>query len=685
MIFDLIDKNKNDSLKFAQECLDLINKSDNNEVKTLCKEFKIFMEQFKTQPKLTISFVGQYNAGKSSLIVALTEAKFYKRDILLIDEEEKIIDIYKIQGKDINVGPQILTDQTTTYEWKDVLIIDTPGVYTGKQDHDKKTFDEINNSDLIVFVVSNQLFDPVGGEFFKKLAYTMKREKQMLLVINKMSTEDSEKESLIKSLYEVTKPNKVEDFHTCFVDAQDYINYIKEEDDEDKAIFLKKSNFSEIYDSLKKIIEENKYKAKILTPLNKITSILEESRNILASSNNNEKNLLEMGRRRKIIIMNLKTKLKNLLSDLLNDLIHDIKMKGEEIISLIDSSESQKQVEDSLQEMQNFYIKDKIKGFSSNVENIIDNYKKTVSDNFKDEIENSHLFKSFCQDVIYQLGELAIFFPETNFSYNFSQEKHFDLNILSDKIKLFQYKIDEYIESQELEAKKKAQEISTTFNKGLKEIAILGMTFALPPQMIVPINNIIQDNNLILDENSLNKEKSILPSTIKVVKNMVVNENVATTITNYATKYYIDYTLKNASTLEKLSYSISESLYLKISGVGQKLTWLSKIGPALSVIGVFLDLYAQYKENEKDNNYQEKLREAKISLRTQISDMANDLRKNYNENINDYLKIYDEESNITEDISKEIIQKSKNNNDFIQEINNKINLVNEKIKELKNE
>lgn len=174
------DKKIDEVNNICKQSLDLLLESDNEKLKGLCYEFENFIQSFRKENKLTISFIGQYNAGKSSLIVALTKAVFDRRDKEIIDNEEKLVDIYKIQNKEIKVGPQVLTDKTEKYEFNDVLIIDTPGVYAGKKDHDSKTFEQILNSDLIVFVVSNQLFNEVGGNFFRQIAYKMKKEKQIL-------------------------------------------------------------------------------------------------------------------------------------------------------------------------------------------------------------------------------------------------------------------------------------------------------------------------------------------------------------------------------------------------------------------------------------------------------------------------------------------------------------------------
>ena len=71
-------------------------------------------------------------------------------------------------------------------------------------------------------MVSNELFNPQGGEFFKKVC-EMQRVGQILLVVNKMSA-GGEPQYLIKSILEVIEPYHPNDFYTCFIDAKSYLN-----------------------------------------------------------------------------------------------------------------------------------------------------------------------------------------------------------------------------------------------------------------------------------------------------------------------------------------------------------------------------------------------------------------------------------------------------------------------------
>ena len=107
-------------------------------------------------------FVGQYSAGKSSIIKMLS-------------------------GIETEIGAGIKTQEAQSYSWNGLEIIDTPGIHTElRPDHDEKTYYEIDHAALLIFVVTNEGFDDRMGNHFRKLAIEQDRGKNMVLVVNKM-------------------------------------------------------------------------------------------------------------------------------------------------------------------------------------------------------------------------------------------------------------------------------------------------------------------------------------------------------------------------------------------------------------------------------------------------------------------------------------------------------------------
>ena len=96
---------------------------------------------------LTIAFVGQYNAGKSTTISALTGRR------------------------DIRIDSDVATNETSIYKWNGIEVIDTPGLFADRADHDEITYKAIERADLLVFCLTYMLFDSITANNFKKLAY----------------------------------------------------------------------------------------------------------------------------------------------------------------------------------------------------------------------------------------------------------------------------------------------------------------------------------------------------------------------------------------------------------------------------------------------------------------------------------------------------------------------------------
>jgi len=103
------------------------------EIKNLVADFNQFLSEHKKENKLTVSFIGQYSSGKSTLIAAMSNATFVKKYYENVSNEQKLIEVYRIGSKELKIGVQIITDKTESYEWEQVLLIDTPGIYADRR------------------------------------------------------------------------------------------------------------------------------------------------------------------------------------------------------------------------------------------------------------------------------------------------------------------------------------------------------------------------------------------------------------------------------------------------------------------------------------------------------------------------------------------------------------------------
>ena len=82
----------------------------------------------------------------------------------------------------------------TGYDWEaihaggqnTIRLLDTPGIHAGYPDHDELTYQTIDKADLLVFVITSELFDDVIGSHFRDLAFKRDKAREILLVVNKM-------------------------------------------------------------------------------------------------------------------------------------------------------------------------------------------------------------------------------------------------------------------------------------------------------------------------------------------------------------------------------------------------------------------------------------------------------------------------------------------------------------------
>lgn len=201
------------------------------------------LNTYRHQGMLSVVVVGQYGAGKSTLISALTGRR------------------------DIAIHSDITTDQISRYNWQGIELIDTPGLFTERQDHDEITYSAIAKADLLIFCLTSMLFDAITVENFKQLAYHQGYRWKMMLVINKMSEEAGEEREKIanyrRSLAEALHPYNLDEFPLCFIDAKDYCEGI---DSGDK--FLREvSRFSTFIDTLDTFVEQRGYLTRFDTPI----------------------------------------------------------------------------------------------------------------------------------------------------------------------------------------------------------------------------------------------------------------------------------------------------------------------------------------------------------------------------------------------------------------------------------
>ncbi len=137
------------------------------------------------EARLRVVLTGEFNAGKSSMISALT-------------------------GEEVGISAKPETTREQEFEWRGINIVDTPGV---QSDRDSVEHDEIArratvNADLVIFVLTNELFNDRLARYFHFLAGPagLGLAPKMAVVVNKMDRETNRDETIQTEVYKVIDP-----------------------------------------------------------------------------------------------------------------------------------------------------------------------------------------------------------------------------------------------------------------------------------------------------------------------------------------------------------------------------------------------------------------------------------------------------------------------------------------------
>ena len=206
-----------------------------------------------------VVFAGQYSAGKSTILKALTGRQ------------------------DIAMGADITTQKSQEYDWNGISVVDTPGVHTEvRPDHDRLTYRAISEADLLVFVVTNEQFDAHIAEHFRELAVERGKAHEMMLAVNKMQRcaggNTSASQSVIRDdLRKVLDPFTPEELRTSFVDAEAVLEAQREPDEKIRKILERKSGFGSFVDALNEFVRDEGLIGRYTSALYTVEQVLQEA------------------------------------------------------------------------------------------------------------------------------------------------------------------------------------------------------------------------------------------------------------------------------------------------------------------------------------------------------------------------------------------------------------------------
>lgn len=283
--------------------------------------------------EIKLVFVGQYSAGKSSILKMLTGRS------------------------DIAVGAGITTQETNTYEWNGMKVIDTPGIGTEiRLDHDAISYKAIAEADMLVFVITNELFDSHLAEHFRKLAIEKDKAGEMILVVNKMertsegNTEDQQ--AIIREdLRKVLDPYTPEQMNLCFLDADSYLEAASEDDPEIIGELTQRSGYKQFIDTLNLFVKKKSIPARLTTGLYDIEDQIEKAiEQLKPKSEDTDINALEENfLQQRHVLIDARTRLQQEVKDIFTSAGAKVRELGLESANLLTEGCKQNEVEVELE------------------------------------------------------------------------------------------------------------------------------------------------------------------------------------------------------------------------------------------------------------------------------------------------------------------------------------------------
>lgn len=337
---------------------------------------------------VNLVFAGQYSAGKSSIMKVLTGRE------------------------DIAIGAGITTEKTHTYDWGGITVVDTPGVHTQlRPDHDEITYRAIADADLLVFVVTNELFDSHLAKHFRNLAIERDKAHEMMLVVNKMRRcakgNSQEAQNVIREdLRKVLAPFTPEDLRTTFIDAGAALESKTETDGEIAKILLKKSGVDGLTHELNRFVREKGLSSRYTTALYSLEQILQEA---LASESTGDKDidaLEELLLQRRRALLDTQDRIPRAVEGEIQNASSQIRQEGRKVADMINGSADQKAVDQELQAAQD-RVQNLAEQLEKSVQVVIGKHMKALDDRVGD-IANSELAKELLPRLVHRIKQASI-------------------------------------------------------------------------------------------------------------------------------------------------------------------------------------------------------------------------------------------------------------------------------------
>lgn len=330
-----------------------------------------------------IVFAGQYSAGKSSILKMMTGRE------------------------DIAVGAGITTQEVNEYDWGGVIIVDTPGVHTQlRPDHDEASYEAISKADLLVFVVTNELFDSHLAEHFRKLAIDRDKAHEMVLVVNKMrrcagGNTAASQEVIREDLRKVLAPFSPEQLRVTFIDAEAALESRGENDPDVASILLKKSGFPAFLGEFNRFVRDQGLAAQYTTALYTVEQVLQEALAAESSGDTDVDGLEELLLQQRRALVETQAQIPRSVENRVQQTSSNIRRDGRRVSDLIHGGSDPEEIDAKLKEAQR-RVQERTDELAELVQDTVEQHMSELAERVN-EIAESELAKELLRRLVTRL------------------------------------------------------------------------------------------------------------------------------------------------------------------------------------------------------------------------------------------------------------------------------------------
>ena len=132
---------------------------------------------------------------------------------------------------------------------------------------------------MLVYVVTQELFDDFIGQNFRRLLLEKDKAGEMILIVNKMADIGNtieNRETKLKDLEKVTTPYTPAQLRTVFVDAESYLDSLSESDIEIAEELRERSNYDSLVETLNAFVRDKAISSRMTTVLYRLFEFLQK-------------------------------------------------------------------------------------------------------------------------------------------------------------------------------------------------------------------------------------------------------------------------------------------------------------------------------------------------------------------------------------------------------------------------